>query len=228
MSSNNAQLNIASPQLDPTALEAALSWRYATKSFDPNRKIPSAQWRALQESLRLAPSSFGLQPWRFIVVENPEVRAELRAKSWDQSQVVTASHLVVIASRDVVNHEIIDSYIKSLADARGVSLADLAAYRGMIVGFVDHLNANNAIEGWTTKQAYIALGFLLSSSAVLGIDACPLEGISPSDYDSVLGLAGSGFKTRVACALGFRANDDKYASVPKSRFSSDEIFTYIS
>lgn len=227
MSSNNACLNIESPELDPTALEAALRWRYATKSFDPARKIPSAQWHALQESLRLAPSSFGLQPWRFIVVENPQVRADLRAKSWDQSQVVTASHLVVIASRDVVNNEIIDSYIEALANSRGVAVADLAPYRGMIVGFVDYLNANNSIEAWTTRQAYIALGFLLSSSAVLGIDACPLEGISPADYDSVLGLTGSGFKTRVACALGYRASDDKYASVPKARFSAQDVFSYV-
>jgi nitroreductase len=227
MSSNNACSNIESPHLDPTSLEAALRWRYATKSFDATRKIPSAQWNALQESLRLAPSSFGLQPWRFIVVENPRVRAELRAKSWDQSQVVTASHLVVIASRDVVDHAIIDSYIQSLADSRGIAAADLAAYRGMIVGFVDHLNASNTLEAWTAKQSYIALGFLLSSSAVLGIDACPLEGISPADYDSVLGLAGSGFKTRVACALGYRADDDKYASAPKSRFAAEDVFSYV-
>lgn len=214
------------PAIPSTTLENALNWRYATKRFDPTKTIPAETWHALEESLRLAPSSFGLQPWHFIVITNPELRKELQAHSWNQPQIVEASHLVVIASLKTVEEETIDAFINAIATTRNQTPADLAGYRQMIAGFVAHLKETNAVEAWTSRQAYLPLGFLLSSAAVLGIDACPLEGIDPAQYNKLLGLENTPYATRVACALGYRASTDGYASAPKVRLSRDTVISY--
>jgi nitroreductase len=214
-------------KITPENIEAALKWRYATKRFDPTRQIPDAEWKILEESLRFAPSSFGLQPWQFIVVSNPEIRAKLRPHSWDQPQIVEASKLLVITSAKVVEDTTIDTFIESIASARGVTAGDLAGYRQMIAQFVKHTRDSNAIEAWTTKQSYIALGFLLSSAAMLGIDACPIEGISSTNYDEVLGLKSTQYSTRVACALGYRAATDGYASAAKVRYPLNQVLREI-
>lgn len=214
------------PSITPSTVENALKWRYATKQFDPSRTIPHEAFHTLEESLRLAPSSFGLQPWHFIVVTNPELRKQLRVHSWNQPQVTEASHLVVITSRTTVDDETIDTFIHSTAEARGQKPADLAGYRQMISGFVGHLREHNAIEAWTTRQSYLALGVLLSSAAMLGIDACPLEGIDPTEYNKLLGLQDTPFSTRVACALGYRTSTDTYAEAPKVRYSYETVLSH--
>jgi nitroreductase len=208
------------------AIEQALSWRYATKRFDPNRTIPASLWETLESSLRLAPSSFGLQPWRFVVVKNPELRKELQAHSWNQPQVIEASHFVVLTSRRAVDEEYIDSYLRTVAETRSIPVESLAGYRGMILPFVKHLRDSHQLEAWTTRQVYLALGMLLNTAAVLGIDTCPLEGIDPAQYDRILKLEESGVSARVACALGYRATSDSLASMPKVRFPHDSLFTY--
>ncbi len=210
----------------PASIEHALAWRYATKHFDSTRTIPADTWHALEESLRLAPSSFGMQPWHFVVVSNPALRKELQACSWNQPQIVEASHLVVITSLKAVGDHDIDLLINEIAATRGQTAADLAGYRGMIAGFAKHLNEQNAVEAWTTRQSYIALGFLLSSAAMLGIDACPLEGIDPAQYNKLLGLEASPYAARVACALGYRAASDGYAAAKKVRFDRKRVLSY--
>lgn len=209
-----------------TEVNAALLWRYATKRFDPTRTIPSDLWHTLENTLRLAPSSFGLQPWHFVVVRNPLLRKELQAHSWNQPQIVEASHLVVLTSARSVDESYIDSFLRLTAESRGTSAENLAPYRNMIVSFVAALHKADAIEAWTTRQTYIALGMLLNCAAMLGIDACPLEGIDPSQYDRALGLSESNYSTRVACALGYRSPDDKTAQQPKVRFPSGQILSY--
>jgi nitroreductase len=207
-------------------INESLQWRYATKRFDPAKTIAPATWQALEESLRMAPSSFGLQPWQWIVVTNPEVRKQLQAHSWNQPQIVEASHLVVLASaRDVTENEI-DSFLKLTADTRSVPLESLSGYRGMIVPFVKHLKDSNTLEAWTTRQVYLALGMLLSSAAMLHVDACPMEGINPSQYDAILGLDKTNFATRVACTLGYRASTDGSASAAKIRYPHAQVFSY--
>jgi nitroreductase len=210
----------------PADIAQALAWRYATKRFDSTKTIPAETMRALEEALRLAPSSFGLQPWHFVVVANPTLRKELQAHSWNQPQIVEASHLVVITSLKTVTAESIDGFMNALASTRNQTLEELASYRGMIAGFVKHLTETNSIEAWTSRQAYLALGFLLSSAALLGIDACPLEGIDPVQYNKLLGLETSAYSTRVACALGYRAADDGYANAKKVRFAREQVISY--
>lgn len=217
---------MTSTPISATTLLQQLSWRYATKKFDAERKIPAETWAALEEALVLSPSSFGLQPWRFIVVKTPETRKALQEASWNQTQVVDASHLVVLASKNDVSEEYVGDFLSLVAETRSMDLALLDTYRGMILQFVSHLSKAGKIPDWTTKQSYIALGFLLSSAALLGIDACPLEGINPQKYDELLNLSSQGYSTRVACALGYRATDDKAANLQKVRFAKDRCITY--
>jgi len=174
----------------------------------------------------MAPSSFGLQPWHFVVITNAELRQKLQAVSWNQPQLVEASHIVVLAAKTAVDAAYIDEFLKHTSSERGVSLENLAQYRQMMVGFTEHLTTKGAIESWATHQTYIALGMLLETSALLGIDACPLEGINAAEYDSLLGLPAHGYSTKVACALGYRSTADASASFKKIRHPKEKIFSY--
>jgi len=207
------------------ALMAALRWRYATKSFDAEKKIPQDVFDALLDALVLTPSSFGIQPWKFIVVQDPAIRAELQPASWNQLQVTEASHFVVLAAREAVAAAQVDAWIAHIAKVRGVPETSLADYRGRMTGFLAAMDDGQKFA-WASRQTYIALGQLMTSAALLAVDACPMEGISPPAYDQILGLADSGYRTVVACALGYRSADDKYASVPKSRFERTQVVEY--
>lgn len=212
--------------LSPDSLLTALRWRYATKQFDPNRKIPQDAWNAIEESLVLTPSSFGLQPWKFIVVENPQLRAKLLTESWNQTQVTDASHFVVLSAKSDLTMADISRWITRMGEVQGKSPDDLAPLKGMMAGFSERMSHEERHE-WNVRQAYIALGQLMTSAAVMGIDACPMEGISPSAYDRVLGLEGTDYATVVACALGYRADSDKYASTPKARYDRAEVVKHL-
>lgn len=208
--------------LKPDELLSALRWRYATKQFDAARAIPADVWGALEESLVLTPSSFGLQPWKFLVVKSTALRAKLREQSWNQPQVTDASHLVVLTARTDLVQADIEAWVECLAEANGKSVEDFDMLRGMIVGFNEAMSSSQRHE-WNKRQVYIALGQLMTSAAALGIDACPLEGISASAYDEILGLGGSGYATCMACALGYRTDADKYAAAPKARFELSRV-----
>ncbi len=209
--------------LSAADLVSALNWRYATKQFDASRKIAAADWNALEESLRLAPSSFGIQPWKFIVVESPELRAKLREASWGQTQVTEASHLVVLAVKQAVDAAHLDRFMADTAKTRGAAVESLAGYRKLVDGFVAAKAQAGQLEAWSSKQVYIAAGQFMASAAVIGVDTCPLEGIDPAKYDEALGLAGSGWATQMAIAAGYRAAGDKYATAPKVRFPASEV-----
>ncbi len=212
--------------LPPDQFIAALRWRYATKQFEATRKIPDSVWDAIEESLVLTPSSFGLQPWKFLVVQSPALRAKLLAESWSQPQVTDASHFVVLTARTDLTAADIDAWISRMAEVQKKSSEDVAPLKGMIAGFAERMSADDR-AAWNTRQIYIALGQLMTTAAVLGVDACPMEGISASAYDRVLGLEGSGYATVVACALGYRAADDKYAATPKARFTREQMIQHI-
>lgn len=212
--------------LNSEQLLTALRWRYATKQFDASRKIPAETWAALEESLVLTPSSFGLQPWKFLVVENPDLRAKLLPDSWNQPQVTDASHFVVLTTRTDLTTADIDAWVSRLSEVQDKPADALAPLKGMIVGFAETMSEEERQE-WNIRQVYIALGQLMASAAVLGIDACPMEGISKSAYDRILGLEGSGYATVVACALGYRAGTDKYAVAPKARFEKSRVIQHL-
>lgn len=212
--------------ISPSELLEALNFRYATKVFDPTRKIEPETWAALETSLILTPSSFGLQPWKFIVVKSPEIREKLKAASWGQSQVTDASHLIVLTARTDLSQQDIETWIARLSKVQGTPMENLAGYAAMISSFSSNMiPAEKQI--WNTRQVYIALGQLMTAAAVTGIDSCPLEGISPRDYDEILGLNNSGYATAVACALGYRSPDDPYSKAKKARFSAEALITHV-
>ncbi len=211
--------------MSPDELLDSLKFRYATKQFDPARRIGDEDWAALEQSLVLTPSSFGLQPWKFIVVKDPELRARLRKRSWNQSQVTEASHFVVFTVRTDMTEEDVDRFFQTLAAAQGREPESLAAYRNVVLSFAGAMSPENR-RAWNIRQVYIALGQFMTAAALLGIDTCPMEGMEPAGYDEELGLAGSGYATAVACAVGFRSAEDKYAATPKARYPHAEVIEH--
>jgi nitroreductase len=212
--------------LTPAQLLASLEWRYATKAFDA-RKLPDATWAALEESLRLAPSSYGLQPWKFIVVNDPALRAKLRPVSWNQSQVTDASHLVVFARRTEVTETDVNEFFNQMVSERGADATKLEPYRQMMLGGVVKGKDAAAQKDWAARQVYIALGQLMGAAAAMAIDTCPLEGIDPDAYTEILGLKGTGYEVVVACAVGYRSSEDKYAGMKKIRFPAARVISRV-
>lgn len=202
----------------------ALRWRYATKAFDPARRIPEATWATLEEALVLSASSFGLQPYRFIVVNDPALRRQLLLHAWNQRQVVDASHFVVFAARITVTEAEIDAFIHRISEVRGVPTDQLAGFRSMMTGSLLNPAFAPQLPHWTTHQAYLALGNLLTAAALLGVDTCPIEGFEPPAFDRLLGLAEQGLRSVACCALGYRAATDKYATLPKVRLPAEQLF----
>ena len=203
-----------------------LSWRYATKKFDPLKKISATDWAVLEQVLVLTPSSYGLQPWKFIVVTDPALKTRLRPASWNQSQVEDCSHLVVFTAKKDITEADVDRFIARTAEVRGATVESLAGYKGYMVGDLVKGPRHAFIHEWAARQTYIAMGNLLTSAALLGIDTCPFEGIEPAKYDEILELDGTGYATVAACPLGYRSPDDKYASAPKVRFEAKDVIDH--
>lgn len=204
-----------------------LEWRYATKIFNPNRRIPEADWNALLESLHLSPSSLGLQMWKFIDVREPSVRAELRSVSWDQPQVTDSSHLVVFCARRDFSTEDVQRYLERIVEVRGVTMESLNLYRDRIVELAGS-KSPDVLKAWLERQVYIALGFMMSCAANLRIDTCALEGMDPAAYDRILKLEDSPYYKLCALALGYRDEEaDKYARLAKVRFDRGDVIQVI-
>ena len=206
-------------------IEKQLEWRYATKVFDSTKVIPETDWKTLERALVLTPSSFGLQPWKFFVVTDPAKRALLKPASWGQSQIVDASHLVVFAIRKNLSESDIERFVARTAEVRGTTVESLESYRQMMVGSLSKPSID--INAWASRQVYIALGFFMSTAALLGIDACPIEGFEPAKYDEILGLSALGYGASVVAAAGYRSGSDKYATLPKVRFKAEDVITHI-
>ena len=213
--------------LTPEQIIQRLNWRYATKKFDPSQKISDDDWYALEQSLVLAPSSFGQQPWKFFVIRNPQLRQQLQKHAWDQSQVADASHLVVLAIKQDIDTDDVDRYIDRVSQVRDIPKDKLSGLENAIKGYLQDPPFPLQIDAWSTRQVYLALGFLLYSAALLGIDACPMEGFVPAEYDEILGLKEKGYASKVLCALGYRSEEDKLAEQKKVRYETEEVVQYI-
>jgi nitroreductase len=212
--------------LSPAKLIESLEWRYATKKFDATKKIDEKTWACLEQALILSPSSYGLQPWKFFVVQNPEIKEKLKAVSWNQSQVSDCSHHIVFVIKEKMDEEHITHFINQTALVRGLDAASMEGYKKMMIGDLVTGPRSHVISEWAARQAYIALGNFMTAAAVIGVDTCPLEGIDPVKYDEILGLTGTGWKTVVACPAGYRAGDDKYSSAKKVRFDTKDLIIH--
>ena len=220
-------LTLDTLNLTPDQILQQLEWRYATKKFDPTRKIADDVWQALEQSLVLTPSSFGLQPWKFFVVRNPDLRQQLLPHAWDQTQVVEASHLVVLAIKTDINASDVPPYIDRVAEVRQMQKDKLEGLANMIKSYLKEPPYPLQPDSWSAKQVYIVLGFFLYSAAMLGVDTCPMEGFIPAKFDEVLGLRDQGYAATVLCAAGYRAADDKYADLAKVRYETEDVVQYL-
>lgn len=203
-----------------------LHWRYATKKFDPSQKIPDDVWKTLEQALVLAPSSFGLQPWKFFVVTDSSLREQLVEHSWGQRQVADASHLVVLAIKKELTAADVDRYVQRMSEVRQVPVDALQGLSNTIKGFLEKPPISPT--EWASRQVYIALGQFMTAAALLEIDTCPMEGFNAAKYNELLNLETQGYSAVVLCPAGYRAEDDKYASMAKVRYPDDVVVGYIS
>ena len=213
-------------KVDNEIIHNQLNWRYACKKFDPTKVIREADWNILAESLRLSASSYGLQPWKFIVVQNPEIRKQLLPVSWNQTPVTEASHFVVLTYKEKMDEEHITKHIEQMAKVRGMEVSTLEGFKKVAMGDLVKGPRAEIINWWAQRQCYIAMGSFLTTAALMEIDTLPMEGLDPAAYDKILQLDGTGYKTVAAIACGYRAADDKYQHIKKVRFDMKDVVVY--
>jgi nitroreductase/dihydropteridine reductase len=199
-----------------------LNWRYATKQFDSSKKLSAEQVQFVKEVLRLSPSSSGMQPWKFVIVTNPELRQKLREKAYGQAQITDSALIVVLCILKAVNEDHVNKVLENTAAARHQTPESLQEYRDLMLGLLKSKNPEQLKE-WASDQVYIALGMLLSACAALQIDACPMEGFDRAGFDELLELEKEGCASYVVCAIGFRSAEDKFSQLAKARLSEREV-----
>jgi nitroreductase len=204
----------------------SLMWRYATKKFDSQQKLSSAETDILEEALRLAPNSFGIQLWKFYRVDDPAVRAAVKDAAYGQTQIADASHLYALASKVAPTEQDVIDFIESIKMTRGVTDESLAGYKKSLESAITGKPAAD-IAVWTAKQVYIALGFILDAAAQHHIDACPMEGFDPAKVSDIIGATKEGYAVQVLCPVGHRAADDGYATQKKVRYPKERIIKVI-
>lgn len=200
----------------------ALKWRYACKAFDPEKIVSEDKIQRLKEGLNLTASSYGLQPFKFLILKDKEKRELLVEHSWNQRQVVDASHLFIIAVRTDINEAFISDYINLISEQRGVPAEELEAFKGMMMGSIISKSKEEQFI-WAKNQAYITLGNLLLQCGLEEIDATPMEGFIPSKYDEILGLEAMNLKSVLVCPIGYRSDNDPYVTLKKVRQSLENI-----
>lgn len=209
--------------LSPHDLLERLYWRYAVKTFAGDRRIKHDDWAALEKALVLSPSSYGLQPWLFMVITDEAVRRELLTVSRGQRKVVESSHLVVFAARTSVTAQDTRRWVDRLGEVRKMPRSDLDQLQAtMNKDLVEGPRAAEAPE-WAKRQVYLALGVFLTSAAAIGIDVCPMEGFDSAGYDRILKLRERGYTATVIATAGYRNPSDPEAQAPKVRFPDDEV-----
>lgn len=199
------------------------NWRYATKKFDASKKISNEDLDILKEAVRLSASSYGLQPYKVIFVDNPNLRAQLQPVAWGQSQIVDASHLLVFANITDFGDTQIDAHINNVAVTRGLPTDALKGYSDFMKSKISTLPAENK-NVWTSKQTYIALTNLLNAAAELGIDVTPMEGFEPEKFNEILGLSELGLNASLVATIGYRHAEDDTQNYAKVRKSNEELF----
>ncbi len=212
--------------MDDANLLGAMNWRYAVKVFAADRTIPAETWATLEEVLRLSPSSYGLQPWKFLVITDRALRAELRPFSWNQSQITDCSHLVVFLRKRTMSEPDLQRLLAHTAEVRNVPTESLTGYAELMRNDLVEGPRSQQISSWSANQAYLALGNLLTSAALLKVDTCPIEGFSPVDYDRILNLENTPYQSTVVCACGYRSANDRYADLAKVRYPAVEVIEH--
>ncbi len=196
-----------------------LNWRFATKSFDPNKKVSDEDLAKIKEAIRLAPSSFGLQTFHVDIVTDQDLKEKLTEVSWKQAQVKDCSHHLVFSARTDLNDRI-EALLEIASGGDAEKKAEMEGYANMMRGFAEGRKEDWMLN-WAGKQAYIAMSFAMASCAELQIDSCPMEGIDAAKYDELLNHP-EHIKTVVALPIGYRSEGPAYE---KRRFSEEDLFT---
>lgn len=202
------------------------NWRYATKKFDATKKISDKDLETLKEAIQLSTSSYGLQPYQVLIIENPEVRKQLLPVSWGQTQIVEASHLFVFANYVNVDAAKIDEYIANIANTREIGVENLQGFSDLMKAKITSL-PNDVKSTWTSKQTYLALGNLINAAAELKIDVTPMEGFEADKYNEILGLDKLGLNASLIAPIGYRHDEDYSQHLAKVRKPKEELFITI-
>lgn len=203
-----------------------LNWRFAIKRFDKNKKISDLDFETIQEILRLTPSAYGIQPWKFLIIKNQELKKQLRSVSKNQVQVEENDFLIVFCILKTLDENYVDKHLMNVSQKRGIERKSLDAYKEIILQSVCSL-WEAEYKAWAEKQVYIALGNLLTSLALMKIDSCPMEAINKEKYDEILWLREKNLASCVACAVWYRSSEDTYSLLKKVRFEKNEIIEII-
>ena len=199
------------------------NWRYATKQFDATKKISAADLNTLKEAVRLSASSYGLQPYKVIIVESLELKEKLKPAAYGQTQITDASHLFIFANDLNLGADSVDDYINNISETRGVPADALAGFSDMMKGTIANLPAE-AKNTWSAKQTYLALGNLLNAAAELKIDATPMEGFNAAAFNEILGFDQLGLNASVIATVGYRHDADTTQHYKKVRKSHEDLF----
>ena len=203
-----------------------LNWRYATKRFDATKKINETDLEFLKEAMQLSASSYGLQPYEILVIEDAELREKLKPAAWNQSQITDASQLIVIANKVGFGDELIDSYIENVSTVRELPLESLSNFSSFMKSKIGEFSIEQKAQ-WTQNQSYIVLGNLLSAAAEIKVDVCPMEGFDAKVFNEFLELDKKGLNTAVIATIGYRSEEDDTQHYPKVRKEKEELFTTI-
>lgn len=203
-----------------------LQWRYATKKFDASLKIPQDAWQDLEAAMRFAPSSLGLQLWKFLVIDSPNLRGQLRAASFGQAQVEDCSHFVVLCARRDVDEQDLTDYVELQKQIRKIDEASaqaaLAKYRNYSFFWADAPTTKCYVE----SQIHLAAGFLTHAAAKMEIDTCIIGGMVPAQYDEILGLNNTRYRAVLGMAFGYRSADDTHATDAKVRYAAEQVIEH--
>ncbi|GGW22819.1 NAD(P)H-dependent oxidoreductase [Arenibacter certesii] len=203
-----------------------LNWRYATKKFDTTKKVSPEKLESLLDAISLSASSYGLQPYEIFVIEDKAVREKLKPAAWGQAQITDSSHVIVLAHQSTFGEELVDNYLEKVSATRNIPLKDLGGYADFMKSKLVTLPESEKAS-WTARQAYLALGNLLSAAADLKIDSCPMEGFDAPDVNEILGLTEKGLNAAVLVAIGHRSEEDTTQHNKKVRKPKKELITHI-
>jgi nitroreductase len=207
-------------------INTALRWRYATKQFIGGKRVPEEIRNTILEAGRMAPTAYGLQPFRVVHVTSPEIRRQLREASYGQAQVTDAGDFFIIAHRTDINTAFVDAYVARISATRGVAITDLQGFGDTMKGDICARTPEDQ-RAWAMRQAYIGLGMMLETAALLNVDACPMEGFNASAVDELLNLSEKHLASVGYMALGYRTESDTYATLQKVRLTADEFVVSI-
>ncbi len=198
-----------------------LKWRYATKKFDANKKLSNQKIDVLKEVFNLTATSYGLQPIKMLVISNQKIKDQLVAASYNQTQVQECSHLLVICIKTDIDTNYIDSKFDLEKEIRGTSEEIIGGFRGYLKNQFENMS-NEDIDNASRKQAYIALGNLMTVCAFEAIDSCPMEGFQADEFDKILELNKYNLKSALLLPVGYRSEDDHMSTLAKVRFPLDD------